>query len=87
MCTTIGTNVDVTGSAKGTNGWFSVDQVFLGYDHPFHAQFEHAVSIDFVNTKLGSKSRLAIELSRDSARELANQILAIVDQADVYENA
>lgn len=87
MCTTIGSKVTVTGSGKGANGWFHVDEVNLGYDHPFHAQLEHAVLIDFVNQATSINTRLAVELSRESARELANQILAILEEADAYEDA
>ena len=85
MCTTIATTAAVAGSAKGANGWFHVDTVFLGYDHPYHAQVEHAVSIDFVNE--AANSRLAVELTRESARELLRQLHAVVDEADAYENA
>ena len=69
---------------KGANGWFHVDKVFLGYDHPYHAQFEHAISIDFVNE--ASNSRLAVELSRESAREMVRQLSEVMDEADAYEN-
>jgi hypothetical protein len=86
MCTTIATTAAVTGSAKGAKGWFHVDKAYLGYDHPYHAQFEHAVSIDFVNEESGTGNRLAVELSRDSARELARQLLAVIDEADSYES-
>ena len=86
MCTTITTTSALHGSGKGANGWFHIDQVCLGYDHPFHVQLEHAVSIDFVNEATSTKQRLAVELSRESARQLAQQLLAIVDQADAYEN-
>jgi hypothetical protein len=87
MCTTIASGAAVTGSGKGANGWFHVDQVYLGYDHPFHAQLEHAVSIDFVNEVTSTKNRLTVELSRESARELANRLLAIVDEADAFESS
>jgi hypothetical protein len=87
MCTTIVGTATVTGSGKGANGWFNVDKVVLGYDHPFHAQFEHAVSIDFVNEATSTKDRLAVELSRESARELAHRLLSIVDEADAYEGS
>lgn len=85
MCTTIGSKVAVTGSGKGANGWFHVDEAYVGYDHPFHAQLEHAVLIDFVNRATSTKARLAVELDRESARELANRILAVLDEADAYE--
>jgi Family of unknown function (DUF6295) len=85
MCTTIGSSTPVHGSGKGAQGWFPLDRVWLSYDHPFHAPVEHAVSIDFVNEANAARPRVAVELSRESARELATQLLAIVEQADAYE--
>lgn len=87
MCTSIATTSTATGSCKGTSGWFCFDELFLGYDHPFHAQLEHAVRIDFVNSASATTNRIAVELSRDSARELANRLLAVLDQADAYESS
>ncbi|HEY8472615.1 MAG TPA: DUF6295 family protein [Natronosporangium sp.] len=83
MCTTISHRTTVTGCGKGPQGWFDLHHVNVGYDHPFRAPFEHAVSIDFLDE--GSSTRVAVELSRESARELAKQILATVDEADAYE--
>jgi Family of unknown function (DUF6295) len=85
MCTTIGRKVAVSGSGKGSRGWFAVDQAYLGYDHPFHVDAEHALNIDFVNESAGPDARVAIELTRDTARELALMILATVDEADAFE--
>ena len=85
MCTTIAGKTPVTGSGKGPQGWFELDQAYVGYDHPFHAPFEHALSIDFVNEAAGPSARVAVELSRDSARGLAERILAALDQAEAYE--
>ena len=83
MCTTIANHAPVTGSGKGPRGWFRLDRVHVGYDHPFHAPLEHAVNIDFVDATAGT--RVAVELSRDSARALVTQLLATLEQADAYE--
>jgi hypothetical protein len=85
MCTTISAKAAVAGSGKGPKGWFAVDEVCVGYDHPYHAPFEHAVSIDFTNAAKGPGARVAVELDRRSARALALQLLAALEQADDYE--
>jgi hypothetical protein len=85
MCTTIAGRTPISGSAKGARGWFRLEQAYLSYDHPYHAPLEHALSIDFVNEAAGA--RVAVELTRESARELANAILATLEQADAYEHA
>ena len=82
MCTMIAEKVKVDGSAKGTNGWFTVNQANVSYDHPFHAPYEHALNIDFVNETLGSSARVAVELSESAARELVRTILAVLDEAE-----
>lgn len=82
----IAEKLPISGSAKGPNGWFELDQVYVGYDHPVHEQLEHAVGIDFVaEGQVGA--RVGVELSRDAARQLALRILATVDAADAYEGA
>lgn len=87
MCTTICHTTPVSGSAKGAAGWFTVDEVTVGYDHPFHAPLEHAVSIDFSNVGGGAGARVAIELERASARALLAQLQVALDEADAYEGA
>jgi hypothetical protein len=87
MCTTISGKAAVSGSAKGPQGWFALDQAYVGYDHPFHAPLEHALTVDFVNEARGPSCRVAVELTRDSARELATRILAALDEADAYEGS
>jgi len=74
--------VKVDGSAKGTSGWFTLNQANISYDHPFNAPFEHALNIDFVNESQGLGARVAVELSEQAARELVKTILAVLDQAD-----
>jgi hypothetical protein len=83
MCTMITHQTYISGSGKGTSGWFSVNQANVSYDHPFHFPLEHALNIDFVNEAAGPGARVAVELTPESARELVNAILRTLDQADV----
>ena len=76
MCTGIVENTKVEGSAKGPSGWFPVDQAIVAYDHPDHARGESAVIIDITNQAAGPESRIAIELTPESARNLVNAILS-----------
>lgn len=83
MCTSIADKKAISGSGKGPEGWFTLSHVYVGYDHPVHAPLEHAIQIDLVNES--SRSRLAVELTRDAARDLAVSILEAIDAADDYE--
>jgi hypothetical protein len=74
--------VSIEGSGKGTTGWFRLEGANVSYDHPFHAPFEHALNIDFVNESQGPSARIAVELSERAARELVKTILAVLDQAE-----
>lgn len=82
MCTMIVEKINVDGSAKGTGGWFKIEQANISYDHPFHAPLEHALNIDFVNEAMGPSARVAVELSEGAARELIKTILAVLDEAE-----
>jgi len=81
MCTMIVQKAKVDGSGKGQDGWFTLDQANVSFDHPFDAPFEHALNIDFVNASLGPSARVAVELSESAARELVRTILAVLDEA------
>ena len=82
MCTMIVEKVSIDGSGKGTSGWFKLEKASISFDHPFHAPFEHALNIDFVNESQGPAARVAVELSEQAARELVATILAVLDQAE-----
>jgi len=81
MCTMIVNQTKIWGSGKGANGWFTVREVNVSYDHPFHAPLEHALNIDFVNEADGPSARVAVELSVESARQLVQTILATLERA------
>jgi hypothetical protein len=82
MCTMIVKQVEIEGCGKGTRGWFEVRQADVSYDHPFHAPFEHALNIDFVNEAQGPGARVAVELSAESARSLVEAVQAVLAQAE-----
>jgi hypothetical protein len=82
MCTMIVEKINVEGSGKGREGWFKLEQANVSFDHPFHAPFEHALNIDFVNESQGPSARVAVELSEQAARDLVASILAVLDQAE-----
>jgi hypothetical protein len=82
MCTMIAQQVKIDGCGKGTNGWFTLREADVSYDHPFNAPFEHALNIDFVNEAQGPGSRVAVELSVDAARSLVETIQAVLDRAE-----
>jgi hypothetical protein len=79
MCTYESERIAVTGSAKGTNGWFRATNATVYYDHPVHFGAGHALMVDVINPALGASSRVGLELNAESARELALAILRSLD--------
>jgi hypothetical protein len=79
MCTYQTEQIKVTGSGKGADGWFSVTDASVYYDHPVHAPAEHSLNIDFLNPGRGPSARVAVELTAESARALARAIEAALD--------
>jgi hypothetical protein len=83
MCTYIVQKAPMAGSARGAQGWFPLQQANVCFDHPNHAQYEHALLIDFVNPAQGVGARVAVEISADSARELVKAIEAALKSAEL----
>jgi Family of unknown function (DUF6295) len=82
MCTMLVRQEKISGSGKGTKGWFALREVNVSYDHPFDLPLEHALNIDFVNEAEGPGARVAVELTPGSARKLAQTILAMLERAE-----
>jgi len=74
MCTYATEHVDVSGSGKGPNGWFTLRSASVYFDHPVHATDEHTLNIDFYNPDKGPAARVAVELTAESARALVEAI-------------
>jgi hypothetical protein len=75
MCTYITAKVAAEGSAKGAEGWFPLTEATVYFDHPSHAAAEHTLNIDFRNPSHGAGARVAVELTAETARALAEAIL------------
>jgi hypothetical protein len=81
VCTYRTEQIDVEGSGKGAGGWFSLENASVYFDHPVHAPAEHTLNIDFLNPAAGPAARVAVELDRSSAKELAHAILRTLESA------
>jgi len=80
MCTYVTEQAAATGSGKGAAGWFPLSAVTVYYDHPVHAQAEHTMNIDFANPKRGAGSRVAVELTTDTAVDLVRAVARVFAQ-------
>jgi hypothetical protein len=79
MCTYRTEALALQGSAKGSAGWFTLTNASVYFDHPAHAPVAHSLNVDFLNPGVGPSARVAVELTAESARELAAAILTILD--------
>ena len=77
MCTYATVKTALEGSAKGPeSSWFHVTDGTVYFDHPVHAMADHTLNIDFLNPNRGPAARVAVELTAESARALADAIEA-----------
>ena len=70
MCTYLTEKIDIQGSGRGREGYFSLTEAMVYVDHPQHAPFAHTVNIDFRNPELGAGARIPVELTEEAARAL-----------------
>jgi hypothetical protein len=82
MCTYITHRADVAGSAKGPNGWFTLTQANVGFDHPVHAPLDHAFLLDFANPSLGLDARVGVEMDLASAKVLVLRLQQAIEEAE-----
>jgi hypothetical protein len=80
MCTYATERVAIRGSGKGRDGWFRLTDASVYLDHPYHADAEHTLNIDFLNPRQGAAARVAVELTPESARRLAAAIRTALEQ-------
>ena len=85
MCTSIVEIARAEGAGKGGDEWFELTHSVVSYDHPHHALFEEAITIDFVNSALGPGARVAVEISLQSAKALSAALSRAIAAADVVE--
>jgi len=87
MCTSIVEIVNANGAGKANDGWFNLTHSVVSYDHPHHALLEEAITIDFMNLKLGPSARVAVELTLESAKQLSGALARAIAAAEVEETA
>jgi hypothetical protein len=78
MCTYVTAQTEAAGSAKGRDGWFPLTRVTAYFDHPVHAQAEHTMNIDFANAERGPGSRVAVELTAETAVALLRTVAQVL---------
>jgi hypothetical protein len=81
MCTYETFTVEIEGAGKGSTGWFDATLASVSFDHPVRAQAEHSLNIDVLALALGPSARVALELTAQSARALAEAITQALDAA------
>jgi uncharacterized protein DUF6295 len=81
MCTYITETIGIAGSGKGAEGWFRLTDATVYFDHPVHAMADHTLNINFANPAKGASSRVAVELTAESARALVAAIQSTLDAA------
>ena len=86
MCTSIVEIVAADGAGRGDDGWFDLTHAVVSYDHPHHAFFEEAITLDFVNRALGPGARVAVELSLEAAKDLSAALARAIAQAEIEES-
>jgi Family of unknown function (DUF6295) len=79
MCTYGTENIPAEGSGKGTGGWFALTDATVYFDHPVHAMAAHTLNIDFRAPAKGPGARVAVELTAETAEQLARAIMSVLD--------
>ena len=85
MCTSVVEIVRAEGAGVSEGGWFPVTSAVVSYDHPHHALLEDAITIDFMNADLGPGARAAVEITLDTAKELAAALARAIAAAEDME--
>jgi hypothetical protein len=74
VCTYTTERVTVSGSGRGQLGWVELTEATVYFDHPQHTPAEHTLNLDFLSSSAGPGARVALELTVDSARALAQAL-------------
>ncbi len=85
MCTSVVEIVKAEGAGVSEGGWFPVTSAAVSYDHPHHALLEDAITIDFVNPKLGPGASAAVEITLDTAKGLVAALARAIEAAEEME--
>jgi hypothetical protein len=74
VCTSVTEHLDVVAHGRGQDQWTRFSSALVYYDHPVRATSDHAMVIDFRANGHSPSSRVVIEMTAESAAELARAI-------------
>lgn len=82
MCTMISEKADVKGSGKKTNNWIPLDSCDIYYDHSTYVDCEHSITLSFKNEMNPIDSRITVEITPESAKDIINKINAALKKGN-----
>jgi hypothetical protein len=81
MCTYLSERIILRASGKTPEGWATMTEAVVYFDHPTHFPQVHALIIDVLNPKKGPSTRVVLEMDAQSARDLAAAIIRTLGSA------
>lgn len=81
MCTSIVEIIRAEGMAQRGDGWFTLAQAVVTYDHARHALLEDVITLDFVD----ATQRTGVELTLESAKALRTALDRAIAAAEFEE--
>lgn len=82
MCTMISEKAVVKGSGKKTNNWIPLDSCDIYYDHSTYVDCEHSITLSFKNEMNPIDSRITVEITPESAKDIINKINAALEKGN-----
>lgn len=85
MSPSIITTANIFGSGKGPKGWFAIHKANICYDNPQHTNLPNTLNMEFINDDYGLDTKIAVELSADSARRVVGKIQIILESDEAKQ--
>ena len=76
MCTMISEKASVKASGKKSNNWIPLDSCDIYYDHSTYVDCEHSITLSFKNDMNPIDSRITVEITPESAKDIIEKINA-----------
>ena len=82
MCTMISEKANIKGSGKNSSNWIPIDSCDIYYDHSNYVDCEHSITLSFNNKLNPIESRITLEITPESAKEIIEKINLALNQAE-----
>ena len=76
MCTMISEKASVKGSGKKSKNWIPLNSCDIYYDHSTYVDCEHSITLSFKNDMNPIDSRITVEITPESAKDIIEKINA-----------